>query len=243
MDLQLALMCGTDIPVPECQLIVHQPTIKEIALIGETDFFVGAQTLCLNKAMFVDETVLSSTTNFQIFMTLMSEKQAADKKLAVQQILTLLFPTMKVVFTPRSMLFLQEGNQAITVDEDNFEALQSILSQVFSMRNGPMTQQSFNPGSKKAKEIADKLMRGRARVAAQKAEGQQGGSLFSQYVSTLTVGVGSLSLKDAMDLTVYQLYDLIERFMLYVSWDMDARCRLAGGKPDAPAENWMKNLH
>ena len=41
MDKRLALMCGTDIPVPECQLFIHQPRIKEIALIGEADFFSG----------------------------------------------------------------------------------------------------------------------------------------------------------------------------------------------------------
>jgi hypothetical protein len=41
MDIRLALMCGTDIPVPECQLIVHQPRIKEISYIGESDFFAG----------------------------------------------------------------------------------------------------------------------------------------------------------------------------------------------------------
>ena len=32
MDIRLALMCGTDIPLPECQLVIHQPRIKEIAL-------------------------------------------------------------------------------------------------------------------------------------------------------------------------------------------------------------------
>lgn len=65
MDIRLALMCGTDIPVPECQLFIHQPKIKEIALIGETDFFSGIQCLCLNKNMFVeDESLLATTNNF-----------------------------------------------------------------------------------------------------------------------------------------------------------------------------------
>ena len=41
MDYRLALMCGNDIPIPECQLIVHQPSIKEISYIGEKDFFAG----------------------------------------------------------------------------------------------------------------------------------------------------------------------------------------------------------
>jgi len=50
-DMRLALMCGTDIPIPECQLIVHQPRLREIALIGDSDFFTGVQTLSVNKNM------------------------------------------------------------------------------------------------------------------------------------------------------------------------------------------------
>ena len=52
MDIRLALMCGTDIPLPECQLVIHQPRIKEIALVGEEDFYTGVQCLNLNKMMF-----------------------------------------------------------------------------------------------------------------------------------------------------------------------------------------------
>jgi hypothetical protein len=84
-------------------------------------------------------------------------------------------------------------------------------------------------------------MRGRQRVAAQK--GQSNTSIFSQYLSIITVGINSMPLQNAMDLTMFQLYDLVERYMLYVNWDMDVRCRLAGGKPDSQPDNWMKNIH
>ena len=241
MDTRLSLMCGTDYPVPECQVIIHQPRIKEIALIGESDFFSGIQCLCLNKSMFVkDESDLSNINNFQIFMTIMSEKEAADKKAAVQQVCTLIFPNNKVLFTPRSML-ITGGEQNIQIDENNFEFLQAAISNICCMKTGPMDQQNFNPANLKAKEIAEKLMRGRQRVAAQK--GQNNTSIFSQYLSILTVGLESMSLQDLSELTMYQLYDLIERYMLYVNWDMDVRCRLAGGKPDSQPDNWMKNIH
>ena len=241
MDTRLSLMCGTDYPVPECQLIIHQPTIKEIALIGEADFFSGVQCLCLNKSMFVkDESLLGDTNNFQIFMTIMSEKETVDKKLAVQQVCTLLFPKYKVMFTPRSVLITGEG-QTIQIDERNFEYLQEALSEITCMKTGPMDQQTFNPADAKAREIAEKLMRGRARVAAEK--GQSNVSVFSQYLSILTVGINSMSLSDLTNLTMFQLYDLIERYMLYVNWDMDVRCRLAGGKPDSQPDNWMKTIH
>ena len=91
------------------------------------------------------------------------------------------------------------------------------------------------------KEIAEKLMRGRQRVAAQK--GETNISIFSQYLSILTIGTGSMSMQNLMDLTIYQLYDLIERYTLYINWDMDVRCRLAGGKPENQPDNWMKNIH
>lgn len=241
MDYRLAMMCGTDIPVPQCQLVVHQPKIKEIALIGEQDFFVGAQTLCLNKTMFVEgKEDLANTSNFQIFMMIMSEKEAKDKKIAVQQVFQLIFPKYKVLITPRSLVINGEGEN-VTIDESNFDYLQDILRMVFCSKNGPMDQQAFNPADDKAKEIAQKLMRGRERIAAER--GDTNTSVFSQYLSILTIGINSMSIQNLMDLTMFQLYDLIERYSLYVNWDIDIRSRLAGGKPDKSPDNWMKNLH
>jgi len=41
MDTRLALMTGVPIPIPECQITIHQPSIEEISLLGEEDFFIG----------------------------------------------------------------------------------------------------------------------------------------------------------------------------------------------------------
>ena len=240
-NLALALMTGSDIPVPQCQLTIHQPRLHEIALIGEEDFLVGMQTICINKSMLVQgETLLSNTNNFQIFMTVMKEKETADKKAAVLQLLPLLFPQFKAVITPQSLLLTSPG-QTITIDDQNFEALQEVLKSVFCINTGPQDMTTFNPGNAKAKEIADKLMRARQRVAALKQD--QEGCLFGRYISILTVGINSMSIQDCINLTMYQLFDLVERYMLYVNWDLDIRSRLAGGKPDKQTENWMKDIH
>ena len=238
-DIKLALMCGTDIPIPECQITIHQPRISEIALIGDTDFFTAVQTLCVNKSMITQgETLLANTNNFQIFMMIMQEKEMADKKEAVQQLLSLILPKSKVIFTPRA-ISIMENNVSSMIDEDNFEDLQKVLTQVFCINSGPMETQTFNPKGEKAKEIAEKLMRARKRVAAQKGSS----SIFMQYISVLTVGLGSMSLKDCCNLTMYQLFDLVERYSLYMNWDLDIRSRLAGAKGDKQLENWMKNIH
>lgn len=240
MDYRLALLTGNDIPIEECQLVMHQPTISEISLIGEKDFFAGVQCLCLNKTMFVeDKNLLESTNNFQIFMMIMQEKEAKEKKEATKKVLSLLFPTYKILFTPNSLLFQQDENNII-VDINNFEQLQNIFRLVFCMKDAPMDQVAFNPQGEKAKEIAKKLMRGRERIAAE--ANTKNVSIFSQYLSILSVGLNQ-TFNSLIKLTMYQLYDLIERYMLWISWDQDVKIRLAGGKPDGKPDNWMKNIH
>lgn len=241
MDYRLALMTGVDIPIPELQASLHQPTVREISMIGETEFFMGVQVLCVNKNLFAeDENALSETTNFQLFMMIMQDKTQKDKKKSALKVLGLLFPGCQPILSPRALLLNREGESSI-IDENNFEFLQAIFSQLFCL--SASAQDSFNPGNAAAKKIADKLMRGRQRVAAQKKAEEGDGSTFAQYLSILTVGLHSMSLSDCMNLTMYQLYDLVERYSLYVNWDLDIRQRLAGGKPDSSPDNWMKIIH
>ena len=240
-EIRLALMCGTDIPVPEIQATIHQPKIKEIALIGEADFFVAVQCLNIDKNYLrQDKTLLQDTNNFQIFMTIMSEKEARDKKKATQQLLQLLFPNYSILFTPRSIMLQGKDNSSV-IDENNFEALQQVLKQIFCVSNANNQQSGFNPANDKAREIAEKLMRGRQKVA--ELNGSANASIFSQYLSILTIGVQSMSLQTLMNSTMFQIYDLVERYQLYISWDIDIRSRLAGAKPDEHPDNWMKNIH
>ena len=241
MDIRLALMCGTDIPIPELQTTIHQPTIKEISYIGEQEFFIGLQTLSINKNMLAQgNSVLESTTNFQIFMTIMKEQETKDKKDAVINLFQLVFPGSQVIFTPMSILLNKEGQQTL-VDENNFDILQEMIKQIFCVNSGPMDQATFNPADEKAREIAEKLMRGRQRVAEQK--GETNSSAFGRYLSILTIGLNAMPLSEAMNLTMYQMYDLVERYTLYLNWDLDIRTRLAGGKPDSKPDDWMKNIH
>lgn len=241
MDNRLALISGIDFPIVELETVIHQPSIMEISYLGETQFFTGLQCLCIHKTMCIDDPqILAQITNFEVFQTIMGEATMADKKEAVIAVLGLLFPGAKVIFTPRSISLNRDGAFVI-LDENNFEILQSVLEQMFCLRKSD--EASFNPGSSAAKKIADKLMKARERLAAEKAQKGDKGSSLGQYVSILTVGVGSMSLKDTLGLTMYQMYDLVERYMLYMNWDIDLRSRLMGGGADQKPDNWMKNLH
>lgn len=81
MDIKLALMAGVDIPIPELQAIIHQPQLKEIARMGEQNFFMAVHYLCLNKeALLEDESLLQSLTNFQVLMKVIEQSEDAEKK-------------------------------------------------------------------------------------------------------------------------------------------------------------------
>ena len=241
MDIQLALMCGIDIPIVDLQLVFHQPSIKEIAYIGEEAFFKGIQMVTINKTtIFQDNSLLESTTNFQIFMTLIHEKTEESKKDIIISLFQLIFPTYSVAFSPQSLI-INKGQEGITIiDESNFELFQEWFRKIFDFASGDK-QQSFNPADKKAEEIAKKIMRGRQIAAKQK--GENNSNIFSRYLSVLTIGLNAMPLSEAMKLTMFQLFDLIERYSLHLSWGLDIRTRLAGGSPDSKPDDWMKNIH
>jgi len=83
--------------------------------------------------MFIeDKLVLATTTNFQIFMMIMSEKEAKEKKEVVKSVLSLVLPEYSVLFTPNSLV-LKKDDIMVTIDEDNFEDLQEALREIFCM--------------------------------------------------------------------------------------------------------------
>lgn len=246
----LELMAGIDIPIPELQTSLHQPTIREISYIGETEYFEALQILCFNKSVILaanpqGSSALNNMNNFEIFMTLITNQEVsnvAQKKNNILSVLTILFPAYTAQFLPRSIYFHNsETKHNFTLDENTFDAFQKVLFNVGGMNNSTGGQNSnFNPVGERAAQIAAKLMKGRARAAQSRGDNS---GVLARYVSILTIGLNSMSLTDCLNLTVYQLYDLIERYGLYISWDLDIRSRLAGGKPDSKPDDWMKNIH
>ena len=193
-------MTGVDIPIPEFQLVIHQPSIKEISMMGERDFFIALQFLCLSKTAYIkDEIILRQVTNFQIFMTVLNDKEAVqqmnlkiDLKECIIQLLTLLLGDYKIFFTPQSIILTkkldEENTQTIIIDDSNFQVLQDVIKAVFCVNTNFLGDQgTFNPKGKKAQEIAEKIMRGRQRVAAQKGDSNE--SVFIRYLSVLSIGM------------------------------------------------------
>lgn len=238
-------MSGIDIPIPELQLTIHPPTIKDIAYMGETNYFQAVQYLCLDKEQLIqDKVLLSALTNFQVLMKVLEAPDNREKKNYIIMLLKLLFPDYSAMITPNSILLMLVGeNKPIMIDNNNFDIFQSVLKEILcvnSMFQGENV--IYNPKGKKAQAIADKLMWGRKKVAELKAQGK-GESVLTRYLSIVTVGIQSVDLRAAVNLNMFQLFDLMERYTAYVEWDTDLRVRLAGGKPDRQVESWMRDMH
>lgn len=191
---------------------------------------------------------LSVMSNFQIFMTLINipdEQARTQIQNNIIAVFTILFPGYTLQILPGGMgMYLNntETQHSLMINETNFDILQKALTDVTAVRNNVGGQNSnYNPKGKKAAAIAAKIMKGRARASTQKGYSPDG--VLGRYVSILTTGLSSMSFSDCLNLTVYQLYDLIERYGLYIGWDLDIKSRLAGGKPDDKPDDWMKDIH
>lgn len=243
-DLRLALMVGLDIPIPELQTVIHPPTIKEIALMGEKDFFIAMQYLCVDKESLIqDESLLRNLNNFQVLMKVLEQSRDKQKKNAVQTLLLLLFPPYNSTILPASIILSAKDKQPIVIDDNNFDLVQDYIKQILcanSMFQGDNV--IYNPANEAAKKIADKLIAGRRKVAQLK-NGNNNESVLTRYLSILTIGTHTMSLRECQQLTLFQLFDLIERYTASVEWNTDLQVRLAGGKPDKTVETWMRDLH
>ena len=238
-DIDLALFTGVDIPVEGINMLVlHQPSIREISMLGEKYFFSGLRLLIIDKEDFSKqgERDLSNTTNFQIFMTIMKQEETKEAKQAIKDLFSLIVPNSTVMFTPRALL-INCNAESVTIDEKNFEIFQNVLRQVFCLKK---SKEEFNPIDKRAAEIAEKIQKGRARVAHLK--GEDVGSIYARYCSSLAVGL-KLPLSEILGYTIYQIHDLLERFSLWTNWDIDIRSRLAGADAKGKPESWMQNIH
>ena len=74
----LLLLSGNDIPFVAAQVNIHQPTIKEIAYIGEEAFFTGCQLLNFSKDILneEDKSNLEQLSNFEVLMSIINDKMA-----------------------------------------------------------------------------------------------------------------------------------------------------------------------
>lgn len=240
----LLLLSGNDIPFIEAQLTIHNPTLKEIAYVGEESFLNGYQTLNISKNFLSEEDKvnLGDISNFDILIAILRERNAVMQKnrSCVLMVLALLFPSYAISLNKDSIALKKEGTEEVYfLNKENFDIFQRIIKQMFSF--GPDDQESdFNPDGALASKIAEKL-RKRHQKLAEKETGSKV-DVYSRFASVLAIAM-NLSVKDVMEFTPYQLFDQLNRYELKASYDNNIQARLAGAKDIKDPEDWMRDVH
>ena len=242
----LLLLSGNDIPFPEAQLSIHQPTLKEIAYIGEEKFFLGCELLNFTKKSLTskDRINLENKTDFDIIIATITENSLESKKSQVNVflVLTLLFPNYSFkIDKTNCQIILINGDEVKIINKKNYPYLQEIITCIFCLRKNK--EEEYNPSGALSQKIADKLKEGqKKRVERSQVDASQKISILSRYVSILAVGEQK-DINILMNYTVFQLFDEWERYNLKLKYDMYIKARLAGAKDLKEEENWMKDLY
>lgn len=238
----LLLLSGNDIPFPQAQITIHQPSIKEIAYIGEEAFFIGCNLLNFSKNILTEEDKinLGDKTNFDILIAILREQNAVMQKNrnCVIMVLALMFPEYEINI--ENNIILKKEDQEHSINNDNFENFKQILNKMFDMKKED-SMSDFNPSGDLAKKIADKLKKRHQQLSAKNNQTNKI-DILSRYISILSAAQ-QIDMNSLLRYTVYQLYDAFKRYELKYGYDMYVQAKMAGAKDLKEVEDWMQDIH
>jgi hypothetical protein len=245
----LLLISKNDIPFPQAAITLHQPTLKEIAYIGEKTFFSGIQFLNFGKDdLRPDEKKrLSDLGDFDIVMKIANAKDVAAQQSANQakMLLALVFPEYQVSLTQKGIILIKDEESRI-IDKKNFSAFLSVLNEMFASKFLSVGKQNeeYNPDGKLAEQIAKKFKDYHQKLAKQKGQQQSGQkiAILSRYISILSVGQ-KRDINSYLSYTVYQLLDEFQRYTLKQQSDMYIQAKMAGAQNLEEVDSWMKDIY
>ena len=240
-------LSGSPVPIVECNLILTQPTVREVVMFGEDEFLVITNILAhpehITQEVREGNPQLASLPDFQLFMMILKNEMTI--KSSVDKLFDLIFPGYEIEYADSSIDFLVEENGKKRVrgriTPFNFEKVSELMNDLFEPQNDK--DKDYNPANSKAAEIAEKIKKGRAKVARQRDEGEQ--SLFGRYTSILAIGM-QMDVNIFYNYTPFQLYDAFNRYFAKVSSDFYSKVATTPlmdvSKMEEPDE-WFRTLY
>lgn len=248
----LLYLSGQPVLVKECNVIITQPTIKQIAAIGEEDFLIAVQSLSNVESLIAPvreqgNSELEFYSDFQLFLAIVVNDERIKKSLDI--FFELIFPQYTLKVTENDIqIFLKENEKQIIgmINPYNFEPFTEIVKKLFSISVGKEKEIEYNPEGDRASEIARKLKAGREKIKKIKqANGEDVGSLFGTYISILSIG-NSMDMNILFDYTPFQIYDSFTRYWAKVGSDFYSKISTTPlmdvSKIEKP-EEWSRNLY
>lgn len=239
---EFLLWSGNDIPFPPIQVFIHQPTMKELSFIEENDFFVATRLLTFSKDKInaKDKIGLKGKSNFEIIMSILNNSEDGSKNKGILvSLLSLLFPDYKVNLEDRILLVNMEDKQnpIRIIDEHSFDIFASIVKDIFRI-DEVSSDRDFNPVNEEARKIAEMIKRGRAKAARDKGlMANDNLSLFKHYSKILCMN--GYTPEDTNNLTLYQLYELVDIYKNKIIYEDWYKAKLQGAKDIDDVDHWI----
>lgn len=241
----LTLYSGVDIQDKENNLIIHQPTIKEICMLGEDSLFIILQLIKLNKEDLegnINKIEKSKITNFDIFLKVINEERK-DLKDIVIQFFTILFQDYTVQINDNNieLIFNRQEDVKITIDSNKYEILKDIINQMFMIEDS-----TKNVAKDKASQKLLKKFQERKSILAKKKQNLQTDeekqneikSVIASMISVLSIG-NNISSQSILEYNYFRLMVDYKKLLTKVQYDTVDRYRIAGAKIEKDPENWI----
>lgn len=246
---KLLLITNNDIPFQPAKLIIHNPIIKQIAFIGESNFWIGCQYLTFSKDKMNDQDKnhLKDISNFNILMKIINQKtaEAMQTRNRITMLLSLLFPGYITKIIPTGFFLFKQGEKTThLIGENEFEDFGKCIQNIFCLNTFmSKSQLKYNVEGPQGRALVKKFEQRQRRLQRQRGEGDSSQiNILSQYVSILAVGQHK-DMNSLLQYTVYQLFDEFQRFQLKENFQFYMEAKMAGAKDLKDVQNWMMDIH
>lgn len=238
----LQLISGTPIQVGEMEVRIRQPKIREIAKIGEKDFYNFLSFFRITKENVLNgitdlaqKEALSELSEYEILHLILSNDPDIEAGMSI--ILNMIIEDIEFVkFNQMFIVIKLNSGQQYVINDESFLVIKDIIYQIFDIKS---QEAAFNPANKQASDIAQKLEERKRKLAAM--QGKKDESMLADLISILAVGLGCLNIDEILDLTLYQILTLIKRFGMYSQYNVQIQAMMQGAE-DVELVDWMKKI-
>ena len=238
----LKLISGAPITVPGLELTIYQPKLYEIAMIGEEKFYEYLSYFKINKKTVLSKIkekelveILEQKTDYEILKLFSDNEPAIEKGVSV--ILNLVLKDMEIIKLNPFFIFIKnQAGQQYVINDEYFTIIKEILYKIFALED---QKQEFNPANNLAAEIAKKLQERKEKLA--RLQGKKDQSLFADFISILAVGLNCADISKILNLTVYQILNLMKRFGMYNQYNVQIQAMLQGAE-DVELIDWLQKI-
>jgi hypothetical protein len=165
--------------------------------------------------------------------------QNVDIQKKVSDILILTIQDLEKISFYESFILLKFVGHECIIDEPKFLIIKETYKQIFCLDFSSVESNEYNPANEAAKKIADKLNKRKEKIS--KNEPKSHGSVFSNIISILVIGSKSLNISECLNMTIFQIYNILKRFNLYTEYELQIKALMQGAK-DVNLVDWTKQI-